>query len=478
MSFVIATPEVMQEAAQDLAGIRSSLAEATGNLADTTTGVMAAAQDEVSIALASMLGSFGQKFHSLSAQAQAFHQEFVKLVDAGAGAYISTEFANAEQTLLNAMNAPAQSLIGSAAASPAAALEDFGATLAEPYQALIANTAANLQALDTAVSANPAPFLRQVLANEMAYAQNLPAQLAAAPTNFQSVLQTFSSAPVLQGIVNNQVADAQLIMTSLQSANTDFMAGLNAFPASLQAAQQAFMAGDVTGGLLQVGGGLLNPFFTGFNVAQNVDTGVLTISPVGALGDLIPILGIPGQMAQNFTNLLPAGSIPAMVAQNATHVISALTDTSQTLDLGTGALHVGLPLVVAIDAIGPAVTTLNAFGSSTGAFVGAVQAGDGLGAIAALFDAPAVIANGMLNGQATLALSTSLEGITTITNIPLGGLLTPLDFASLEIPIFGPGSIDLSGTTFGGFLPGLLTFLPEQLAEVIGAPIPVAPVSM
>jgi hypothetical protein len=46
MSFVIATPELMQEAAQDLAGIRSSLAEATVNLADTTTGVTAAAQDE------------------------------------------------------------------------------------------------------------------------------------------------------------------------------------------------------------------------------------------------------------------------------------------------------------------------------------------------------------------------------------------------------------------------------------------------
>ncbi|MGO9509231.1 MAG: PE family protein [Mycobacterium sp.] len=478
MSFVIATPEVMQEAAQDLAGIRSSLAEATGNLADTTTGVTAAAQDEVSIALASMLGSFGQKFHSLSAQAQAFHREFVKLVDAGAGAYISTEFANAEQTLLNAMDAPAQSLIGGAAASPAAALEDFGATVARPYQALIANTTANLQALNTAVSANPAPFLRQVLANETVFAQDLPAQLATAPADLESVVQTFTAAPVLQGIVNNQIADAQLIMSSLQNANTDFMAGVNAFPASWQAAQQAFMAGDVTGGLLQVGGGLLNPFLTGLNVIPNNDTGILTIMPVGALGDLTPILGIPGQMAQNFTNLLPNGSIPAMMAQNATHVISALTDTSQTLDLGTGNLHVGLPLVAAIDAIGPAVTTLNAIGFSSGSFVGAVQAGDGLSALTALIDAPAVIADGLLNGQATLALSASLSGVTTITNIPLGGLLTPLGFASLEIPIFGPGSIDLSGTTFGGLLPGLLTFLPEQLAEVIGAPIPVPPVSM
>ena len=106
---------------------------------------------------------------------------------------------------------------------------------------------------------------------------------------------------------------------------------------------------------------------------------MITISAAGAVGDLVPILGIPGQLAQNFTNLLPAGSIPAMMSQNVTDLISALTDTSQTLDLGSGALHVGLPLVFALDAIGPPVTTLNALGSSVNSVIAAVQTGDRLG---------------------------------------------------------------------------------------------------
>jgi hypothetical protein len=53
MSFVIAAPELVQDAAQNLAGIRSSLAQATTAAAGPTTGIAAAASDEVSIAIAS-----------------------------------------------------------------------------------------------------------------------------------------------------------------------------------------------------------------------------------------------------------------------------------------------------------------------------------------------------------------------------------------------------------------------------------------
>jgi hypothetical protein len=367
-----------------------------------------------------------------------------------------------------------------------AALNAFASTVAAPYNALGANTAANLQSLGSAVAANPTPFLNQLISNQMGYGQllatslqntvtNLPTVLANAPANIQAAFQSLASAnpaAFLNQFVTNQIGFAQSVATSLQNASNDFMTGLNALPASFQAASQAFMAGDFTGGLLQIGGGFLNPFFTGFNVSINADTGLINISAAGAVGDLLPILSAPGQMAQGFTNLLPTGSITGMVSQNATNLINALTDVSQVLDLNTGVLHVGLPLVLALDALGPPVTTLNAFGSSASAFIGAVQTGDGLGAAAALIDAPAVVANAFLNGQATLPLPVSVAGLDTITNIPLGGILTPLDFTSLTIPILG-GTVPLSGTTFGGILPGLLNFLPEQLAEAIGAPVPV-----
>ncbi|OBI91788.1 PE family protein [Mycobacterium sp. 1245805.9] len=460
MSFLSVAPELLQGAAQQLAGVGSSLAEAAATATGPTTGIAAAAGDEVSVAIAAMFGNAGQEFHAISAQAQAFHSEFVALMNAGAGAYVGAEAANVEQVLL-----------------------DFGATVAAPYQALVSNTASNLQSLGTAISGNPAPLLNQFLSNQIGYGQaiatgfanavvNLPAELANLPANISGVL-AFNPAYVAQQVINQQVGYAQLIATSLQNAGNDFMAGLNALPANLQTGMQTIMSGDVTGGLLQVGGAFLAPVFTDLNVTVDPVTGLLDIVPGGALGDLLPILGIPAQMAQNFTNLLPAGTIPARVAQNATNLFATLTDLSQTLDLNTGNLHIGLPVVLALDALGPPITTLQAAASSGSAFIGAVQTGDGLGALAALIDAPAVIANGFLNGQAALPLPALLGGpggIETITAIPVGGILTRLQFASLSIPAFGPGSLTLSGTTFGGILPGLLVFLPETLALAIGAP--------
>ncbi|OBA71852.1 hypothetical protein A5641_09785 [Mycobacterium sp. 1554424.7] len=460
MSFVSVAPQLLQGAAQQLTGVGSSLAEAAATATGPTTGIAAAAGDEVSVAIAAMFGNAGREFQALSAQAQAFHSEFVSLMTAGAGAYVGAEAANVEQVLL-----------------------DFGATVAAPYQALVVNTANNLQSLGGAVTANPAPLLNQLLSNQLGYGQavatgfqnavaNLPAELANLPAALQG-LAAFNPASIAQLVVDQQIGYAQLVAVSLQNAGNDFQAGLTALPANLQTGLQTIMSGDVTGGLLEVGGAFLAPIFTDLNVTMDPVTGLLDITPGGALGDLLPILGIPAQMAQNFTNLLPAGSIPATVAQHATNLFGTLTDLSQTLDLNTGNLHIGLPVVLALDALGPPVATLQAAASSASAFLGAVQTGDALGAVAALIDAPAVIANGFLNGQAALPLPALLGGpggIETITAIPVGGILTPLQFASLSIPALGPGSLTLSGTTFGGILPGLLVFLPETLAQAIGAP--------
>jgi hypothetical protein len=48
MSFVIAATEMLEAAAQDLAGIGSNLGEATAAAAVPTTGLAAAGADEVS----------------------------------------------------------------------------------------------------------------------------------------------------------------------------------------------------------------------------------------------------------------------------------------------------------------------------------------------------------------------------------------------------------------------------------------------
>jgi hypothetical protein len=99
---------MLAAAAADVAGIGSSLSEANAAAAAFTTRVIPAAEDEVSVAIASLFSSHGTAFQALSAQAAAFHSRFVQALNAGAGAYASTEAANAGllQTVAQALPVP------------------------------------------------------------------------------------------------------------------------------------------------------------------------------------------------------------------------------------------------------------------------------------------------------------------------------------------------------------------------------------
>jgi RNase P/RNase MRP subunit POP5 len=60
MSYVIASHEMFSAAATDLGSIGSSLSEAHAAAAARTTGIVAAAQDEVSAAIAALFGGYAQ----------------------------------------------------------------------------------------------------------------------------------------------------------------------------------------------------------------------------------------------------------------------------------------------------------------------------------------------------------------------------------------------------------------------------------
>lgn len=111
MSFVLAAPEALVTAASDLAGIGSSLGTASAAAAAPTTGVLAAAADEVSTQVAALLSEHGVGYQQLSAGLSAFHEQFVQTLSAGANTYAAAE-ANAAQTLVNAVNAPAEAVLG------------------------------------------------------------------------------------------------------------------------------------------------------------------------------------------------------------------------------------------------------------------------------------------------------------------------------------------------------------------------------
>jgi hypothetical protein len=96
MSFLNTTPEFVTAAASDLASIGANLDDAHAAAATPTTAILAAGGDEVSEGIATLFGAQARAYQALSAQAAAFHQQFVQLTNAGAGSYASTEAANAD----------------------------------------------------------------------------------------------------------------------------------------------------------------------------------------------------------------------------------------------------------------------------------------------------------------------------------------------------------------------------------------------
>jgi hypothetical protein len=119
MSYLIATPEIVSTAATDLAGIASNLGAANSAATASTTEVLPAALDEVSAEIAALFDAHGQAFQAASAQAAAFHEQFVQLINAGMTAYTTAEN-NVVQTLTGAAATSAQGLTPlSGAANPA-----------------------------------------------------------------------------------------------------------------------------------------------------------------------------------------------------------------------------------------------------------------------------------------------------------------------------------------------------------------------
>lgn len=436
MSFVNVAPELLESAAHDLAGIGSSLGEATGLAAAPTTSIVAAGADEVSTAIAALFGSHGQEFQALTAQAAAFHNEFVGMVKSGAGAYLSSEVANAEQALVGAVTAPAQMLSGATqnVGGAVAGLERGGAAsllsgptqglfspsniaaIEAPYKALVTNTETNLQGLLGASAANPHPLLQQIISNQTGYTQT--------------------------------------ISTALQNAGKDLGTGAAGLRNSFHAAGQALLAGNPSAAASDALQGLENFFLPGFTVPPITGSAPIPITLNGPLGDLLPILGIPGQMAQNFAN-----------------TVQALTNFSTTIDPNSLGVTFGLPLALLFDVVGSPVNMLSALGSTAHVLTGALQTGNLVGAVDTVLDSPAILANATLNGQTLFTLppvTLDLGGLslTASLEIPFGGILAPL--SPLTAEVFGiPLQLE-AGTHIGGIIPALTQFVPEQLAHAIG----------
>ena len=112
MSFVYVELDVLTAVSTDLGRLGLSVNAAAAAAAGPTTGIVAAAPDEVSTAVAALFGSYGRTYQGLGARVAEWHREFVLTLNAAAQAYARAEAANVELSLLNAVNAPTQALLG------------------------------------------------------------------------------------------------------------------------------------------------------------------------------------------------------------------------------------------------------------------------------------------------------------------------------------------------------------------------------
>jgi PE family/PPE-SVP subfamily C-terminal region len=114
MSFVNTQPAAISAAATQLEGLSNSFAAESSAAASSTTDVLPAATDEVSVLQAGVFSTYGQLYQSVSAQAQAIHQQFVQLLNQSSGSYQDTESANQAGAAANALSNGAGSASGAA----------------------------------------------------------------------------------------------------------------------------------------------------------------------------------------------------------------------------------------------------------------------------------------------------------------------------------------------------------------------------
>lgn len=95
MSFLTTQPEELAASAGKLETIGSAMvAQNAAAAAPTTTGVIPAAADEISVLQAPLFTAYGTLYQQVSAEAAAVYDLFVKTLGVSAGTYAATEAAN------------------------------------------------------------------------------------------------------------------------------------------------------------------------------------------------------------------------------------------------------------------------------------------------------------------------------------------------------------------------------------------------
>ncbi|PJE11322.1 MAG: PE family protein [Mycobacterium sp.] len=107
---VVCTPDTLAAAAADLTEIRRAISAANAAAAAPITDILAAAGDEVSVAIANAMSLYGRQYQVIADQAAAVHTGFSQALAAAAKQYSDAEQANAFM-LQSALGDPLTALI-------------------------------------------------------------------------------------------------------------------------------------------------------------------------------------------------------------------------------------------------------------------------------------------------------------------------------------------------------------------------------
>ena len=127
MSFVTTAPAAIAAAATSLEGVGTSFATESSAAAGSTTAISPAAADEVSVLQSGVFSSYGQLYQTVSAQAQAIHQQFVNLLQSSSSSYQETEGANQAGAAASSLSNGASSAAAAHSKATSAASTDRGA---------------------------------------------------------------------------------------------------------------------------------------------------------------------------------------------------------------------------------------------------------------------------------------------------------------------------------------------------------------
>ena len=455
MSFVNVRPDFISQAAGDLAGIGSSLGEANAVAVLSTTGVLPPGVDEVSQAITSMLGTYAQEYQALSVQAASFHAQFVELLNAGAGQYLNAEIANAQQALAGVAGdclglGGGSSLPGASMASNVIDLlgSGFQQDLLAGVNAVLVGLP-NLSMAGSALSATGEAFVQGVTYTASTLAANVGNVFTSLGQGVPACLGSLSGSEIaLFGWTG--LGPATAATTPLAAAG-----GLSSYE-SLMVNTSANLAVIQNDFMQQTAPLLVQAFTNPFGAPQ----AVLTALQNGNVG---PLLNLPGQIAAGSAELGEQLSVPVS--------ISSFSVQNGTASL---VLDLGLQQQLALSGLGAPVTGGIAAGQSMAAIADAMATGSPGAALSALIDAPAHIADGFLNGQATLAFDLALPGElgSATAELPFSGLLRPLEPFSVSVTVPGlpfVNTFSVTGPPVGGLVPALVNYAPQRLAGAVQA---------